>query len=148
MSEKIIPGDAQYASRVRWIVMAFLVGVGLCWLWIKARLDQLVASVDSDPMLAAAQLHDFVQIVTLGMWLVGILIGLWLFRIALRIFRDGQYPSPGAKVMRPTTVVFGRPAYIRAVAALIAGTLLAGGAIIAGLMVLAEVSRIAPPPGL
>jgi hypothetical protein len=98
------------ASRIMWVITLVSIGIVMSWVWKTVIARQLHAYLSvKDPVEAFRRF----QWVMIGIGAVLVLFAAYFALFAARIIRSGQFPYPGMKVWRDTTVVRGRRALVR-----------------------------------
>jgi hypothetical protein len=108
----ILKADPEYRRRVLWLYLAGVVaGFGLL-LWAPPLLVRhLAPSVRARDPAGAVRL---LQVLVALLFVPGLPLAYYLYRLAGRIHASGQFPPPGTRVLRDTVVVEGVPAHRRA----------------------------------
>ena len=112
----VIPGDPALRRLViaTWAVVAMIAG-GV--LWYVTRALQHAQSISTyDPRGAFLEVQRVViPAVAVGV-LAGVALSVYCLTTAVRIFRSGRFPAPGARVVRTTAIRRGAAAHRAAVA--------------------------------
>ncbi|UCF36539.1 MAG: hypothetical protein JSU96_17215 [Acidobacteriota bacterium] len=124
------------SSKLRWLVAALmlvLVGLGI-WasLYVAAEVAKLEGLAVDEPERAVQEMERLLRLVGLALLMTTVVLAAILAYIAFRTHRAGQYPPPGALVVRTVTVIRGRKATLRAwIGYLLAVLLLSSGVFLA-----------------
>jgi hypothetical protein len=97
----------------------------------ESFLDDMSILARESPSAAAARIGLVLKVMTATASLIPISVGAYLFRVALLTRRTGEFPPPGTRVLRDTTVTTG-PASRRwaRLSFVVAITLLLGGILV------------------
>lgn len=133
--KEVVRADPVYRRRfLMTMVLASVVGTVVLW-----RIEPYLTALQVE-LKHQVPRERLVQILNqLGVGALVMYIFLWigaaaLFRDGLRIRRAGQFPPPGAKVLRDTPVVRGDIARMRATLLMASGVLLGVCLVVLGLM--------------
>ena len=110
MEDQIIRADAKHRRRIL-LILAVCVPAGLLLLWlIQSRCNAIEALAEED---LPAAIESTLELVTIVAWIGGVgfvAISVWFWRMARAVRRAGQFPLPGAKVIKDTPIRRGRRA--------------------------------------
>ena len=107
----VIPGDPvlRRFALIAWAAVAAL-GGGVLW-YVMRTLRHAQAVAVYDPRGAFLEVQRVViPAVAVGV-IAGVLLSAYCLINAVRIFRSGRFPAPGARVLRPTPVRRGAAAH-------------------------------------
>jgi hypothetical protein len=118
--EDLLPADprARRLAIAVWAIGA-VAGTAAVW-WLSTYLDTLTELGRTDRDAAVALFRSRVLPALVIVVLVAVVSGALLLRQGLQIFRTGEFPAAGAKLIRPTAARTGGAA--RAIGALLAAT--------------------------
>ena len=126
MPDEIVRADKKH----RRLVLGWAAVVTACGVVAMVLIHRLLkVPSDATPAQLAAITERALRLVTIIAWLCGLSfagIGLWFLRLGYRISRSGQFPPPGAKVIKDTRVRTGPQARGMALMALLTGLLSIG----------------------
>ncbi|MDZ7620116.1 MAG: hypothetical protein U1E05_24195 [Patescibacteria group bacterium] len=136
---EIVPADPRQRKLAVFLTLGIVVGGVVALWWLHRRLDGIDHLVEENLPAAADKALSLVvkTLMVLGGSLVS--MGLYLFWLGTRINRAGQFPPPGMKVIRNTTVRTGPRARLLANLALVSSLL----AVLAGTVGMWYVFRLA-----
>ncbi len=124
---QFIPADRRLRAAVLAVALVLIAAGAVGLSMIRAELRAIDSLGEEDLPAAVARLRRVVAVVA---WLGAIgFVGAsaWFFRLGWRINRSGQYPPPGARVIRETPVRVGgaarRKANLAMLAAVLSGTI-------------------------
>jgi hypothetical protein len=112
------------------VVVVLLAGV-VALVYTGSFLDDMKALARLSPSQAAARVGLVLKLVAIGAGVIPIAVGAYLTRVAMLTWRSGEFPPPGTRVLRDTTVTTGPSSRRWAVFAfLVAVILLVGGILV------------------
>jgi hypothetical protein len=119
----ILEADPEYRRRVLWLYLAcVLIGCGLL-LWglplLQTQRERYVKA------RGPAEALRLLQVLVALLFVPGLPMASYLYRFARRIQDSGQFPPPGAKVLRDTHIVEGAAARQRGSRLVVASIVLA-----------------------
>ena len=113
--------------------------------------DMRVLSQES-PSQAAAKVGLVLKVLTMGAAVIPVAVGAYLIRVAVLAWRSGEFPPPGTRVLRDTTVTTGPASRRWALFALVVAVILVLGGIVIPLVTWSVVESLlhgsAPPGGV
>ena len=115
----IIPGDPALRRIVvvGWAAIALTAGAVLWYVMRTLRGAQALAVYDPRGAFLEVQ-RVVIPAVAVGV-IAGVVLSAYCLVTAVRIFRSGRFPAPGARVIRPTMVRRGAAAHRAAVAMMV-----------------------------
>ena len=119
----ILEADPAYRRKMvlALIVLAVLGGAAL--ILTKSVLDGIEALAAVDPDAAIQKIKGLIVGIIAVNAVLSSVFGLWFVLLAVRVFRSGQFPPPGMKVVRDTPIRTGKKAKV-------AGAALSGAAVL------------------
>jgi hypothetical protein len=111
------------------VAAVLLVGViGLAY--TESFLRDIKALAQESPSQAAAKVGLVLKVVTIGAAVIPVAVGTYLTRVAVLAWRNSEFPPPGTRVLRDTTVTTGPTSRRWALFALLVAVILVLGGIV------------------
>jgi hypothetical protein len=112
------------------VVVVLLAGM-IALVYTGSFLDDMKALARVSPSQAAARVGLVLKLVAIGAGVIPVAVGAYLARVAMLTWRSGEFPPPGTRVLRDSTVTTGPSSRRWAVFAfLVAVILLVGGILV------------------
>ncbi len=112
------------------VAVVLLAGV-IAFVYTESFLHDMKALARESPSHAAARVGLVLKLVAIGAAVIPIAVGAYLTRVAMLTWRSSEFPPPGTRVLRNTTVTTGPTSRRWAVFAfLVAVVLLLGGILV------------------
>jgi hypothetical protein len=109
MAPELIKADPRYKKQllIRILIIAFIFAIGLAF--FRSYLDSLIAGSDTQTLVLSLRI---------ALWLmfsIPVLFGIYIFRLALRSYKEERFPPSGTKVIKDTILLTGKAAKSRAI---------------------------------
>lgn len=131
VGRKIIRADTTLRTVTLIGVAVVLVLGAIALVYTESFLHDMKALAQESPSRAAARVGLVLKVLAVGMSVIPVAVGAYLSRVAVLTWRSGEFPPPGTRVLRDTTVTTGPSSRRWAmVAFLLAMVLLAGGILV------------------
>lgn len=111
---EIQPADPAARRRAAILLLVLAASGGLAVWWTQARLEELRAIAEQDPVKAADELVRLVRFFALAMPAPLLGFACYGYWIAYRVYAGGRFPPAGMAVVRDTPVIRGPGALSRA----------------------------------
>ncbi len=112
------------------VALVLLAGV-IAIVYTESFLHDMKALARESPSQAAAKVGLVLKLVAIGAAVIPISVGAYLSRVAMLTWRSSEFPPPGTRVLRDTTVTTGpRSRHWAVFAFLVAVILLLGGMLV------------------
>jgi hypothetical protein len=115
------------------VVVVLLAGV-IAFVSTESFLHDMKALARESPSQAAARVGLVLKLVAIGAAVIPIAVGAYLTRVAMLTWRSSEFPPPGTRVLRNTTVTTGPTSRRWAVFALLVAVILLLGGILVPLV--------------
>ena len=115
------------------VALALLIGV-IAFGYTGSFLRDMKALAQESPSQAAARVGLVLKVLTIGAAVVPVAVGAYLTRVAALTWRSSEFPPPGTRVLRDTTVTTGPTSRRWALFALLMAVILVLGGIVVPLV--------------
>ncbi len=115
------------------VAVVLLVGV-VALLYTESFLRDMRALAQESPSQAAARVGLVLKVLTIGAAVIPVAVGAYLTRVAVLTWRSREFPPPGTRVLRDTTVTTGPTSRRWALFALLVAVILVFGGIVVPLV--------------
>jgi hypothetical protein len=131
---KIIRADSALRRLTLIGVVVVLLAGMIALVYTGSFLDDMKALARVSPSQAAARVGLVLKLVAIGAAVIPVAVGAYLARVAMLTWRSGEFPPPGTRVLRDTTVTTGPSSRRWAVFALLVAVILLVGGILVPLV--------------
>ncbi len=115
------------------VAVVLLVGV-ITLVYTESFLRDMKALAQESPSQAAAKVGLFLKVLATGAAVIPVAVGAYLTRVAVLTWWSSEFPPPGTRVLRDTTVTTGPTSRRWALFALLVAVILVLGGIVVPLM--------------
>ncbi len=115
------------------VALVLLIGV-IALVYAEAFLREMKVLAQESPSQAAAKVGLVLKVLTIGAAVIPVAVGAYLARVAVLTWWSSEFPPPGTRVLRDTTVTTGPTSRRWALFALLVAVILVLGGIVVPLV--------------